>query len=199
MIPAPSWAAIVGVVVTLLLFAGMFAAGALGLMADQESPPEQQRAIGIGLFVGYVAGGWLAMRRLRRGHAIEAAREALAQRAATPCTVPTSDSRPSTVQTAGRRAFQTVDYAIGVTFCMGFLIGGAALSTVVQPWAVEWGAQSAVLLFAMVHAAGFAYSQVVTGHAIAALNTAVRLDWLMRRRSQFLLAGGPLLVACLSA
>jgi hypothetical protein len=130
------------IVVTLLLFAGMFAAGALGLMADQESPPEQQRAIGIGLFVGYVAGGgWLAMRRLRRGRAIEAAREALAQRGATPCTVPTSDSRLSPVHTAGRRAFRTVDYAIAVTFCIGFLIGGAALSTVVQPWAVEWGVQ----------------------------------------------------------
>jgi hypothetical protein len=184
------------IVATLLLFAGMFAADALGLMADQQSPPEQQRAIGIGLFVGYVAGGgWRAMRRLRRGRAIEAAHEALLQHAATPGTVPTSGSRLSPVHTAGRPEFRTVDYAIGVTFCIGFLIGGAALSTVVQPWAVEWGVQSAVWLFAMVHAAGVVYSQVVTGRAIAALNTAVGRDWFMSRRSQFFLAGGPFLVA----
>jgi hypothetical protein len=172
---------------TLLVTECVMVAMALGLYAEQGTPAVEQRSMGAGLSLGAaVGGGWLALRR-RCG----------AQQGK-PSTVVHGSSagarQQSRLRTARRRILRTLDYALGMGLCGIALIGGSIAAQYAGAW-LEQRLGPGVMVVVGVHVATFLYGQLVTNRAIAALNTAVRDDWHMRRRSQFLLAAGPFVYA----
>jgi hypothetical protein len=182
----------------LLLIDGLFAAMALGIYVQPGSLPSEQQAMGAGLCLGYtILGGWLAIRRLRKVRALEAASEAQMASEGPPAGpyLNGSPNRQIVMRAAVRKAIRTADYFIGAGLCGIALIGGTMVGTTARSWAARNGIHSAVLFFLLIHFVAFAYSQVVSGTAIRALNAAIRQDWQVRRRGQFLLAAGPLFFA----
>jgi hypothetical protein len=175
----------------LLAMEGIFVAAALGLYQDPGAPGVDQRPLSAGLALGTaVSGGWVVRRRRARARATATTATAAQQ----PPTPAGTVGSPSMLRTGWRRTHRTLDYAIGMGLCGVALVGGAGLSQSAEPWLTQ-SAGSVVLALLGLHVLTFLYGQLISNRGLAALNAALRDDWHVRRRSQFILGAGPFLYA----
>ena len=156
---------------------------------DPGTSIAQQRALGVGLGIGYAFGSLtVARRRQKQATARRLAGEA--RRGASAESARQSGWLRRKVRLVVRIVVRIVDYWLGVGLCAGVLIGGTEAGNYLKSWERARG-WSVLMVLATVHAGSFVYGQFVSSLAIGALNSAIREDWRVGRRARFWLASGP--------
>jgi hypothetical protein len=153
------------------------------------------RLEGCALALGYtIGGGWLAVRRRQRH------RRNLSATTAEGTIRPTGHHvKESTLRRWMRLVTRCFDYGLGTAMCFAALFGAAAFSNYVHGKTAYWftGQTHTVAVIGthvVVAAAGFAYSQLISGGAIRAMNTGLGHDWAIKRNWHYILLAPPFLL-----
>lgn len=167
----------------------VFWAQAMGGGSSGQGSPSLDIAVGWALAPGYTIGaGWLVIRRWRQYQSTLVARPS----------PPVRNVAGAPRRRILRSVIRSIDYLIGV----GLILEAYVLSVMLGSWlrdnATSWLAQVGLgevyLADALIFAGGFAYSQLVTGGALRAMQAALRHDWLVSRNRHYVLLGVPFLV-----
>ncbi|WP_164492917.1 hypothetical protein [Streptomyces lydicus] len=173
----------------LIIFGAVFWAVAIGWMSLDQGKSATDSASMWGLAPGYTVGAaWLAVRRWRRAHPV----------ATRQVTLPSQVSGRTSWSRKRRAAVRAADYLMGV----GFILVAYSAGLLVGPWLkanvasllARFGLGGRYLDEIFVIVGGIAYSQLITGGALRALQVALKHDWVISRGNHYLLLAVPFMV-----